>query len=349
MKKNSITQHSIRFEELDSLRGIASIIVVLFHFTMGREQADYGFNLGVTGVDLFFIISGFVIFFSLERTNNLKQFFVNRFYRIFPTYWLGVTYTFSVILVYSLLTKDFSLLDIKQYLVNLTMIQTYFGVKDLDGPYWTMLVELIFYIYVAFLYKLKRAFDLVTCLLIAFTLVLVYFFFDSDFIFLFYKVPFIQFTPLFFAGVVFYKRKMLHLSTLYFVSFIILCYSAQLLLFKYSGKSSGQVSFIQYFCMLTIYFSLFYLFVENKLKFLINKYLIYLGKISFALYLIHQRVSVNFIIPILTKKFYLSFFLSSVIALSISIVSASIITFYFEKKLVTFIKKVTSLFKNPIF
>ena len=49
---------STRYKELDALRGIAALVVVLFHLTMEREQAKLGFELGVTGVDLFFIISG---------------------------------------------------------------------------------------------------------------------------------------------------------------------------------------------------------------------------------------------------------------------------------------------------
>lgn len=58
------TIQSNRYTELDALRGIAALMVVFFHFTMDRPQGQMGFKLGVTGVDLFFIISGFVIFMS---------------------------------------------------------------------------------------------------------------------------------------------------------------------------------------------------------------------------------------------------------------------------------------------
>ena len=50
-----------RYEELDALRGVASLMVVFFHFTWRRPEANLGFILGTTGVDLFFIISGFLI------------------------------------------------------------------------------------------------------------------------------------------------------------------------------------------------------------------------------------------------------------------------------------------------
>jgi len=43
-----------RYEELDALRGIAALIVVFFHFTMGQKEFNTFFKLGTTGVDLFF-------------------------------------------------------------------------------------------------------------------------------------------------------------------------------------------------------------------------------------------------------------------------------------------------------
>ena len=343
-------KNNFRFEELDSLRGIASIIVLMYHFTMGRPEVEYGFELGVTGVDLFFIISGFVIFFSLERVNNQKQFLIKRFFRIFPTYWIGVTYTFLVILTYSIYTSDFTLLDVKQYLINLTMIQFYFDVKDLDGPYWTMLVELNFYVCVSIFYRFKKVFDLLFIFTIIFTFLLVYFYGKSNLIDIIYKIPMLQFTPLFYAGILFYKRKMMKISFVRFLAGCFLCFIIQLFLFEYAGKSHGQISIFQYLVMLSSYFIIFFLFIEDKLGLIVNKILLFLGKISFALYLIHYRVSVNFIIPILTKKFYFSFIFSSVIAFIITLLASIIITFYLEKVIVklmyTFIKNIKYTFSK---
>lgn len=69
---SSKTQLS-RYEELDALRGIAALMVVLFHFTMYRQETKFGFKLGTTGVDLFFLISGFVIIMSLIKIKNSKD------------------------------------------------------------------------------------------------------------------------------------------------------------------------------------------------------------------------------------------------------------------------------------
>ena len=68
----------IRLLELDALRGIAALMVVLFHFTMDRPEMNLGFKYGVTGVDFFFIISGFVIFLTLSNTKNWKDFVQKR-------------------------------------------------------------------------------------------------------------------------------------------------------------------------------------------------------------------------------------------------------------------------------
>lgn len=86
-----------RYEELDALRRIAALMVVFFHFTLGRPEAKLGFKLGTTGVDLFFIISGLVIFMSLTRVKTSLDFVINRVSRLYPTYWTCATFTFIVI------------------------------------------------------------------------------------------------------------------------------------------------------------------------------------------------------------------------------------------------------------
>src|ERR1044072_9360250 len=91
---------SSRIKELDALRGIAALMVVFFHYTFWRPQAKLGFNLGTTGVDLFFMISGFVIFMSLLHINQSKEFVINRISRLYPGYWACVTFTFIALSVY---------------------------------------------------------------------------------------------------------------------------------------------------------------------------------------------------------------------------------------------------------
>lgn len=72
------------------LRAIAALYVVLLHTSDKLELQNSFTNIGVSGVDLFFIISGFIITY-IEVNNNTsdwKEFILKRFIRIIPLYWI---------------------------------------------------------------------------------------------------------------------------------------------------------------------------------------------------------------------------------------------------------------------
>ena len=321
-----------RYQELDALRGIAALFVVLFHFTLNRPEAEYGFKLGVTGVDLFFIISGFVIFMSLTNINSSKEFIVNRVSRLYPTYWASVTFAFISIIVSSKFQLNH--LSIVQYLGNLTMFQYYLKIPDIDGPYWTMIIEMIFYIgiLILFHFKLTKFLNPICLSLIIITVFLTSFYFNNIFVKrLLAYIPLLQFLPLFFAGITFYRiyTSQTFLKKNYF--FIALCFVCQALLYNYSEKTKLYISQIEYTLMLSLYFLLFTLFCNKKLKFIITKTSLFLGKISFALYLIHQKIAVIFIIPFLVNYLNVNFWVAAIlITLPIVIGLATIITYYIE-------------------
>lgn len=322
-----------RFEELDALRGLAAIMVVFFHFTMGRNQADLGFKLGTTGVDLFFIISGFVILLSLEHVEKSGQFIINRISRLYPTYWASATITFSTLLAYGIYKMDFSNVSVVQYLGNMTMFQFYLKIPNLDGPYWTMIIEILFYILMVIIFKFKLLKYLNSIGVVLTILIVLATHFQIDNIWvsrLFYGVPVLQFWPLFFAGILFYKIIKKNINQTKHYGMIILCLISQIILFNYSGRSKHFIDFWENAFMLIFYFSLFILFVNGRLKFIINKPSLFLGKISFALYLIHQMISIDYIMPLLTNRLNLNFWFSSTIALFCSIGIATFITYFIE-------------------
>ena len=89
----STTSSSARLSQLDAIRGVAALMVVLYHYTMQYQKflgVDYGvsfaFPWGWLGVHFFFMMSGFVIFMTLCRTATGADFLVSRFSRLFPTY-----------------------------------------------------------------------------------------------------------------------------------------------------------------------------------------------------------------------------------------------------------------------
>ncbi|WP_162260619.1 acyltransferase [Terrabacter sp. Root85] len=144
-----------RIGVLDGLRGVAALAVVLYHyfFRSAEFYPELGdpvrwFWPGQYGVQLFFIISGFVIYLTLERS-TLRSFAVSRFIRLYPIYWVCVALTGACVALFGLSGRETTFLE---WLANLTMFQRYFGVAQVDGAYWTLAAELGFYVQVAFLF-----------------------------------------------------------------------------------------------------------------------------------------------------------------------------------------------------
>ena len=149
-KKEENPANFHRFSELDALRGIAALMVVFFHFSTVRINPGKVFLWGRAGVDMFFVISGFVIFMSINKANNINQFAFSRFSRLFPAYWFSVTLTALIQIIALKLNFVHSTttnITWLKYLTNLTMFQTYFGYSHIDQPYWTLLIEMLFYIF----------------------------------------------------------------------------------------------------------------------------------------------------------------------------------------------------------
>jgi peptidoglycan/LPS O-acetylase OafA/YrhL len=138
---------------LDLLRFIAAMVVLFFHYTFRGYTADglsptsfplaaSFFRYGYLGVDLFFMISGFVILMS-ARSATLKSFIASRIGRLYPAYWVAVT--LSSLAVVFIGVHPFTV-TLRQYLTNLTMLNEYIGVESVDGVYWSLAVELKFYL-----------------------------------------------------------------------------------------------------------------------------------------------------------------------------------------------------------
>lgn len=147
-----------RIQELDALRGLAALGVVLYHYTYNYnvlwgypEGFPLSFVWGALGVQLFFVISGFVILMTLEHSTSISKFAWNRFSRLYPAYWACMLLTFIVVSLLGLPGRERTLFDLA---VNTTMCQGFFGVANVDGPYWTLHVELCFYLLMAVLFAI---------------------------------------------------------------------------------------------------------------------------------------------------------------------------------------------------
>ncbi|CAI0934849.1 acyltransferase family protein [Serratia grimesii] len=145
VKGNYKNKDPIRLEYIDSIRGIAAISVVIAHFIVPIYGVDrflfsHLLDIGKIGVVLFFIISGFIIPFSFKRNNGgVKAFLISRFFRLYPGYWFSL---FLFLVVSLFFGKQF---PVGQILANMTMVQTALGVRDIVGVYWTLFIEIVFY------------------------------------------------------------------------------------------------------------------------------------------------------------------------------------------------------------
>jgi peptidoglycan/LPS O-acetylase OafA/YrhL len=146
-----------RLAQLDGLRALAALSVVGFHYTTRYDAAvvhvqplPIGLPFGHLGVELFFVISGFVILMTVDRARSASDFVFARASRLFPTYWVAVLLTAFALRAVQMPGYQRSLTDIA---VNLTMVQEYFGIASIDGAYWSLGVELLFYAWMLLLWR----------------------------------------------------------------------------------------------------------------------------------------------------------------------------------------------------
>ncbi len=149
------TKH--RLEVLDGIRFLAAAYVVVFHFSAGDRSSWHGpsrvlfaplfhvASYGWLGVELFFMISGFVICLSAWG-KSVGEFAISRFVRLYPAYWFAIMLTTTVLLVDQ---SRAHALSWSQVLTNLTMTESYAQVPAVDPSYWTLAIELNFYLLVA--------------------------------------------------------------------------------------------------------------------------------------------------------------------------------------------------------
>ncbi|CAD6524224.1 acyltransferase family protein [Paraburkholderia metrosideri] len=131
------------------LRGVAAVLVVLYHVAKkGVVAGDYPFNLfefGQFGVEIFFIISGFIMsFVTAGKELHLPSFMVRRLVRILPMYWLFSTIALCAFLVVPKLA--FTHTDLPPGLVSsyLLIPDPHHSLLLMVG--WTLSYEVLFYI-----------------------------------------------------------------------------------------------------------------------------------------------------------------------------------------------------------
>ncbi len=323
--------HSSRLTTLDSLRGIASLMVVFYHFSTVYFQEFTNitsittFSIGHFGVDLFFILSGFVIFMSIRNVRSTTEFIAKRIVRLYPSYWISLVITYLAISYFGLTPGRETTL--KEAIVGLSMLQGFIGYPNVDTSYWSLRPEIVFYFFISIIlfFNLLKNLDL-AILIISCLLVL-----DSYFHFplLFSRILNIPFCGYFFSGILFYKLYSGEKKWYYYSGIISFCIINSII-------SKHPYSLV----VIPLIYIVFFLFLYQKLSFLENKYLVFMGTISYPLYLIHQNVGLVILVQI-KKHFPNSNYLGGfIVAIFVVILLATIITKYLEPAVSKILRKV---------
>ncbi len=177
-----------RLSILDGLRFVAILMVILFHYysrycipsyiSYENVNTSY-FEHGYLGVELFFIISGFVITLTLDKSKNFADFMKRRLIRLWPAMLLCSVLTFGFMHIFDdgdlfAKSKQFANLLVSNTFINPELFNNLFSthLAYIDGAYWSLWVEICFYFLVGGLFfidkkNLQRNFFIVACALVS--------------------------------------------------------------------------------------------------------------------------------------------------------------------------------------
>lgn len=288
-----------RFYEIDLLRFFAALAVVAYHYTFlgfasGRMSVPFALfvpvsKYGYLGVNLFFIISGFVILNTALRRSP-KNFLLSRFVRLYPGFWVCCTLTVMAMLI----AGGAHHTSLTSYLVNMTMLNEFAGVKSIDNVYWSLSYEIVFYAFIFALLVFGKISKIKIFLGLWLLFSLLFYAVDPD---NFQYIRFVllpNYSAYFIAGAIFflinsegwdlYKACLLIGS--YFLALIYANEYINYLTEDYHAPFSLSVVAV---CIASFYI-IFYLISTNKTKFISSPKFAAVGLLTYPIYLLHQNI-----------------------------------------------------------
>ena len=318
---------------IQGLRGLSVLLVFLYHCKIQL------FSNGYLGVDIFFVISGFVITQAiykdyLKNIFSIKYFFIKRIKRIIPNLFFIIIFTYIFYIIFgppdlSLWPQTISSLLGVSNLWLLNNQKNYFDniFDDPLGHTWSLGVEEQFYLVYPFLifllFKSKNKINYsITALIIIIIITLA----SSLYLeklkpeLVFYLSP-LRFWEFAFGCLIFFfinkKKQNNYLSYLFLIIILITIFVGNYIKIPYIFKN-----------ILIVFASGFFIYYCNKNNFLENKYLVNFGNISYSFYLWHLPIIFFLDLYINTKE--ISVVASFCLTLILSILSYRYIEIYFK-------------------
>lgn len=128
-----------------AVRGIGAILIMVYHYSVHYSNLVqplqfkyFDFAYLTFAVPLFFLFSAYFLYGKTIKYCSPVKLVFYRMTRLYPMYWLAVLFSSTVIVLIG-----HEKLSFKSILLNLTMVEKVFGIEHIDGAYWTMFYELM--------------------------------------------------------------------------------------------------------------------------------------------------------------------------------------------------------------
>lgn len=334
-----MNQNKCYYAGLDVIRGLSCIFIMLYHYTIRYNSnplfVDMPVHWGVTlpwgcaAVTTFFLLSGFLGARHIFTSNvSIPKYLRGRFVRLFPSFAASVMLT-------TLVTNCFfpsAACNFKEVLLNFTMIPSLLGVRYVDGAYWTMQVEWVFYLIIACLFLFSNQENkkkiLVLWLLFSIGGNIIYGLTDNSIVNKFNILIASKHSQEFLTGVAIYLL-ILNKEQMYSISVILLSICNQLL-----TQDLNHIVFYGLSCVAIYLITNFKtnVFFEKKIFIFFS----WLGGISYQVYLLHQIIGFVIIYYLQSNKFYSEIYIF--LPIIMSIVLGYLVQRIIEKPLLKIIK-----------